>query len=83
MIFNTQLPSSRLHADLNGLEHWAMMAPPDADECDWGCDHYAANVRSILRQLDQDFAELLQKNQQLQALLEEAATLRKDSTYRF
>ena len=51
-------PSERLRNDLNGLERWAQMAPPYADECDWSASTYAENIRSILRELEREFASL-------------------------
>jgi hypothetical protein len=66
MPINPQLPSSRLRDDLNGLERWARMAPPLADECDWGYDHYATNIRSKLAQLDRDFEALQNEFEALQ-----------------
>jgi hypothetical protein len=52
------LPSSRLRNDLAGLEGWARLAPPEADECDWSAATYAANIRSILSELDLEFANM-------------------------
>jgi hypothetical protein len=76
MIINMLPPSVRLRDDLRRLEWWARMAPPDADECDWGWDHYAANIRSILNGLDHEFAELQQKCRELEQRAIEAETSR-------
>jgi hypothetical protein len=54
----SESPSSRLRTDINGLLRWAHMAPPYADECDWGPEHYADNIYSTLRELDQEFDSL-------------------------
>ena len=61
MTINTTPPSSRLRDGLDGLLRWASMASPELDECDWGWNTYADNIRSILIGLDHDFATLLQQ----------------------
>jgi hypothetical protein len=51
-------PSRRLRDDLNPLISLTREAP--LDECGWGWEHHADNIKSILGGLDRDYAELLQ-----------------------
>ena len=68
------LPSDRLRADLAGLESWARLADPNADECDYRWDHYATNIRRELQQLDHEFSVMKAENAAMKTELVMAET---------